>query len=379
MTFKEFTGKNVEEAIRAAMAEYSADLGDLDIEILSQGSRGLLGVGGEEARILAAPKSAVEAADSVRAEPAAPRPARSERSRREPARREPDPADAPIDMSGIETVSEAELTADAPEASVGDDVAEAAEFGEPVAAEATGDVAEGSAPFGVDDHSGAFDRSDAGRRSRGGRGRGGRGDRGDRNGRGRDFAAREPRGDRPPREPRADRPGREPAPFVPGKPVGDLSDEERSTLETAQEVLEEMIRLMGLNGRVEVASDGETTRLNVKGDDLGALIGRRGEKLASLQHIVNLIVGRREGQHHRIAIDVENYRGRREEQLRDVADRAAKRVLQTGKIIQLEAMPAVERRIVHMALLENPRIRTQSVGVEPNRRIVVLPATQVKD
>jgi len=106
---------------------------------------------------------------------------------------------------------------------------------------------------------------------------------------------------------------------------------------------------------------------------------RRGEKLASLQHIVNLIVGRREGQHHRIAIDVENYRGRREEQLRDVADRAAKRVIQSGKIIQLEAMPAIERRVVHMALLENPKVRTQSVGVEPNRRIVVLPASQVRE
>jgi spoIIIJ-associated protein len=77
-------------------------------------------------------------------------------------------------------------------------------------------------------------------------------------------------------------------------------------------------------------------------------------------------------------VDVENYRGRREEQLRDVADRAAKRVLQTGKIIQLEPMPAIERRIVHMALVENGKVRTQSVGVEPNRRIVILPATKVE-
>ena len=66
MTFREFTGKNVEEAIRSAMKEYSADLSELDIEILSQGSRGILGVGGEEARILAAPKSAVAAAETVR-------------------------------------------------------------------------------------------------------------------------------------------------------------------------------------------------------------------------------------------------------------------------------------------------------------------------
>jgi spoIIIJ-associated protein len=339
MTFREFTGKNVEEAIRAAMAEFSADLSDLDIEILGQGSRGILGVGGEEARILAAPKSAVAAADTVRAEaPPAP------------------PAPRPSRRAAVPVTESADVAAEA---------ADAGFAPEPVAV----------APSEADDQVAELAGADAARRSRGGRGRGGRG----RNGRERDHAIREARPDRGPREPRADRPSREPAPFVSGKPVEELSDDERSTLDTAKAVLEEMLSLMGLQGTVEVASGGETARLNVKGDDLGALIGRRGEKLASLQHIVNLIVGRREGQHHRIAIDVENYRGRREEQLRDVADRAAKRVIQTGKIIQLEAMPAVERRIVHMALLENGKVRTQSVGVEPNRRIVVLPASQVKD
>jgi spoIIIJ-associated protein len=134
---------------------------------------------------------------------------------------------------------------------------------------------------------------------------------------------------------------------------------------------------MDLDGVVEIAMGTETAKLNVTGSELGVLIGRRGEKLASLQHLVNLIVARKEGQHNRIAVDVENYRGRREDQLREVAQRAAERVIQSGKIIQLEAMPAVERRIVHMALVENPKVRTQSVGVEPNRRIVVLPAEKV--
>jgi spoIIIJ-associated protein len=332
MTFREFTGKNVEEAIRSAMAEFQTDLGDLDIEILAQGSRGLLGVGGEEARILAAPKSAVAAAETVLSEP-------------EDARVDvPEAAEAPADAPADESVADDAVAID----------------------------------VGADDQVAELARAEEGRRTRDGRGRGGRGSR---NGR-ETHAIREPRADRaprPPREARPDRPSREPTPFVPGKPVEELTDEERATLETAKTVLEEMLGLMGLAGTVEVASDGETSRLNVKGDDLGVLIGRRGEKLASLQHIVNLIVGRREGQHHRIAIDVENYRGRREEQLRDVADRAAKRVVQTGKIIQLEAMPAVERRIVHMALIENPKVRTQSVGVEPNRRIVVLPASEVAE
>ena len=351
MTFREFTGKNVEEAIRAAMAEFTADLSDLDIEILAQGSRGVLGVGAEEARILAAPKSAVAAAESVRVEttpeeeaPAAPR-ART--------RAQPQPVDAePVAAEPVATLAS-----------------------EPAAAEEAAPVDLEAAAADADEQVAELERADAARRTRGSRGRGGRG----RNGRDREHAVREPRPDQGPREPRADRAGREPAPFVSGKPVEELSEEERSTLDTAKTVLEEMLRLMELSGTVEIASGGDAARLNVRGDDLGALIGRRGEKLASLQHIVNLIVGRREGQHHRIAIDVENYRGRREQQLRDVADRAAKRVIQTGKIIQLEAMPAIERRVVHMALLENPRIRTQSVGVEPNRRIVVLPAGQIKD
>lgn len=217
-------------------------------------------------------------------------------------------------------------------------------------------------------------RAEENRSRRGGRGprSGGRGS--DRGPRVLDRAERPDRGDR---TQRGERPSREPAPFVPAKPLEELSEQERGVLDEAKSVLEELLRLMDLRGVVEIAMGTETAKLNVKGEDLGVLIGRRGEKLASLQHLVNLIVARREGQHHRIAVDVENYRGRREDQLRDVAKRAAERVLQTGKIIQLEAMPAVERRIVHMTLVENPRVRTQSVGVEPNRRIVVLPAEKL--
>ncbi|HEU4461493.1 MAG TPA: Jag N-terminal domain-containing protein, partial [Solirubrobacterales bacterium] len=101
MTFREFTGKNVEEAIRSAMAEFSADLGDLDIEILSQGKRGMLGVGGEEARILAAPKSAVDAAETIRAETIRPEPIPTEPVPTEPTepseRSEPsEPAPPPL-------------------------------------------------------------------------------------------------------------------------------------------------------------------------------------------------------------------------------------------------------------------------------------------
>ena len=335
MTFREFNGKNVEEAIRAAMREFEADLSELDIEILAQGSRGILGVGGEEARILAAPKSAVAAAETLRA----PEP----------------PASAPAEEAD----------------------------GEPAAEARAGEAAPGGEETSPEDQLAELERA-ASRRARGGRGRGGRERRttGDGRGRGtgerREREPREARAPREAREPREDRPSREPAPFIPAKPLDELSEEERGVLEEARTVLSELIRLMDLDGEVEIGMGSETAKLNVKGSDLGVLIGRRGEKLASLQHLVNLMVAKKEGQYRRIAIDVENYRGRREEQLRDVADRAAKRVIQTGKIIQLEPMPAIERRIVHLALVENPRIRTQSVGVEPNRRIVVLPAAKIE-
>jgi spoIIIJ-associated protein len=345
MTFREFSGKNVEEAIRTAMKEFEAELSDLDIEILSQGSRGLLGRGGEEARILAAPKAMVAAAETVRMQ--------------EPeVEQAPPPAEEAGDEAGDEAGEEPGHAAEAGEAAEGGDTGEA-----DAAADQVAELA----------------RAEANREGvREGRGRGGRGrDRGERPAREprARYEPREPR-DRPAREPRTDRPAREPAPFIPAKPLEELSETERGVLLEAKAVLEELLRLMAVPGSVEIAMGSETSKLNVTGSELGILIGRRGEKLASLQHLVNLIVAKREGQWNRIAVDVENYRGRREDQLRDVADRAAKRVIQSGKIIQLEPMPALERRIVHMALVENPKVRTQSVGVEPNRRIVVLPETK---
>ena len=314
------------------MKEYSADLSELDIEILSQGSRGILGVGGEEARILAAPKSAVAAAETVRdTAPEAPEPmapAREPRQLERQRHRRRQPAD---ERRAGERADRRPRTRRGP-----------------AAPRRRRPIPRWTRTIGP---------------------------RCARRPRRRPFRERPPRA---PREPREDGRPREPAPFIPGKPLDELTDKERGTLEEAKGVLEELLRLMEVPGTVEVATGGETARLNVRGSDLGVLIGRRGEKLASLQHIVNLIVAKKEGEYHRIAVDVENYRGRREEQLRDVADRAAKRVLQTGKIIQLEPMPAIERRIVHMALVENPKVRTQSVGVEPNRRIVILPATKVE-
>jgi spoIIIJ-associated protein len=142
-------------------------------------------------------------------------------------------------------------------------------------------------------------------------------------------------------------------------------------------ILEQLLAHIGFDARVEVET-GETSRLNVLGEarereELGALIGRKGERLSALQHLVNLMLSRQMGAWTRVLVDVEDYRGRRERQLREIADRAAKKVIETGKMLQLEPMPALERRWVHLALKNNPDVATQSIGEEPNRRIVVLP------
>jgi spoIIIJ-associated protein len=151
-----------------------------------------------------------------------------------------------------------------------------------------------------------------------------------------------------------------------------------AALEAGRSILEQLMGHLGFDVKV-VVETGETNRLNVVGVDdeeheaLGALIGRKGERLSALQHIVNLMLSREMGEWTRVLVDVEGYRGRREAQLREIALRAADKVVETGKMLQLEPMPALERRWVHLALRGHPAVGTQSIGEEPSRRIVIIP------
>jgi spoIIIJ-associated protein len=164
-------------------------------------------------------------------------------------------------------------------------------------------------------------------------------------------------------------PRREPSPDVEASP---------EALDAGREILEQLVELMGYRARVEV-SQGPTARITVYGADdgeqeaLGALIGRKGERLSALQHLVNLMLSRRMGTWTRVLVDVEDYRGRRERQVVEVATRAAEHVRETGQMLQLEPMSALERRWIHLALRDVEGIATQSIGEEPTRRVVVLP------
>jgi spoIIIJ-associated protein len=136
--------------------------------------------------------------------------------------------------------------------------------------------------------------------------------------------------------------------------------------------LRELLEKMGVQAEVSVHDRPEPV-LEVLGPDLGALIGRHGENLVALQQITSLITSRRVGRSVHVAVDVEGYRRRREAQLREIARRVAGRVRATNQAVTLEPMMAYERRIVHLALHEDRDVKTESVGMDPNRRVVVLP------
>lgn len=146
----------------------------------------------------------------------------------------------------------------------------------------------------------------------------------------------------------------------------------REDVEITVDVLQHILHYMNIRAAVQVRSTNPLT-LNIQGinENLGLLIGRRGETLAALQLLVSLIVGHRTKHRMRIIVDAENYRERREENLRSLALRVAQQVRNYRRSIALEAMPPHERRIVHIALADSKDISTESMGEGEARRVVI--------
>jgi spoIIIJ-associated protein len=136
-------------------------------------------------------------------------------------------------------------------------------------------------------------------------------------------------------------------------------------------VLREILTGMGVEAEVELADAADQEGLDVHGSDLGALIGRGGENLVALQQVVSAITSKKVGHSVHVAIDIEGYRRQREEQLKEMALRVASRVRATGHAVTLEPMLAYERRIVHLVVQSQQGLKTESVGIEPNRRVVI--------
>jgi spoIIIJ-associated protein len=113
--------------------------------------------------------------------------------------------------------------------------------------------------------------------------------------------------------------------------------------------------------------------VDVRGNDLSILIGRRSETLSAFQYVASLIIGKETGQFVQLTVDVEGYRGRREKQLIQMAKRMAEQVAKSGRRQTREPMPAAERRIIHIALRDHPDVTTESTGDDPYRKVTIIP------
>jgi spoIIIJ-associated protein len=145
----------------------------------------------------------------------------------------------------------------------------------------------------------------------------------------------------------------------------------------ALEVLSQILQHMGIDATPEITSDdAEAVQINIHGDaDLGLLIGKRGQTLAALQLITAMMANREQPAEVRkkVLLDAEGYRERRERALTSMAESAAERAKRTGREVRLEALTPRERRIVHMALADDPAVSTRSEGEDPERIVIVSP------
>jgi len=156
-----------------------------------------------------------------------------------------------------------------------------------------------------------------------------------------------------------------------------LDSESEQVLATGAEFLQGLLDRMALKAGVEtqaLAGDDETIyRLNITGEDLGILIGRRAETLDAFQYLTRLVVNQQTHRWYRIEVDVENYKQRREQSLQRLARNMADRAVSEGRTIILEPMPPRERRLIHLALRDREDVHTESVGEGDARKVTIVP------
>ena len=194
--------------------------------------------------------------------------------------------------------------------------------------------------------------------------------------------------ERPASRPQAERPApaRPPRPERPERPRRQRDEEpviepdiNAEEVDFAAHIVDDVLRLLDIDAELTIrepitAGDGRGAALaviDIEGEDLGLLIGRRGDTMYSLQYVVNLALSKRYPDRGSVTVDVEHYRHRREEQVMALAQRMADRVRQTGSPITLEPMSASERRLIHLALADDPNLETNSIGEGENRKVVI--------
>ncbi len=168
---------------------------------------------------------------------------------------------------------------------------------------------------------------------------------------------------------------RQATPVSPDEP----QPEHDALLDHTESVISKMLHLLNLEAQVSAhygsaERDGRRNiHVDIRGNDLSILIGRRSETLSAFQYVASLIVGKETEQFVQLIVDVEGFRDRREKQLIQMATRMADQVAKSGRRQTLEPMPSSERRVIHIALRDHPDVKTESTGEDPYRKVVILP------
>ncbi|MEE8836908.1 MAG: RNA-binding cell elongation regulator Jag/EloR [Eubacteriales bacterium] len=321
MDFREFSAKTVDDAITKACIEMGLSSDRLEINVISEGSSGFLGLGSKPAVIQVREKEVSETVPSeektAEIKKAETKPAAEEKKAAEPKKNEP----------------AAEKKTAAP--------AEKNQAAAPAAGKET------EAPAGKKEDRPAA-KKPAGKAKQGG-----------------DFSGK--------KEGRAQDHSQ---PHHEEKPIVDHNDEEIARMKAAaSSFLEKVFKAMELPVSMSMDYNHETGSLeiNLEGEDMGILIGKRGQTLDSLQYLVSLVVNRDQKNYVRVKLDTEDYRRRRKETLENLAKNIAYKVKRTHRPVSLEAMNPYERRIIHSALQNNRYVETHSEGNEPYRFVVVTP------
>lgn len=322
----EASGKNVEEALRAGLAELGCDISEVTHEVIDRGSPGLFGMFGRLARVRLTVKEKdpefdfempvlsldpqVEEKKSARKE----KPAREKAAKPAPKAEEPKAKPAPK--------AEAEKPEPQPE-SAGEKTAEAPQAEKPAKPR-------------------------------------------------RERAPRREKRPAPEKAEASEEAAEEPAPVEPKPELPPLDVDALSPDgKKAYEFLRNVTHMMGVDVDIRMLEEENHITVEMTGDTLGVLIGRRGETMDALQYLTSLTVNKDKEDYTRVSLDVEHYRAKREETLRKLALRMANRARKSGRRVVLEPMNPYERRVLHSALQNNPYVETHSEGEEPYRRVII--------
>ena len=349
------TGKTYEEALQDGLAQLGVSEADVDIRTLEEGSKGLFGFFGSRPYKLHIIVREVEEDDPL--------------AGLFPVEKKPEPVAAPVVEKKPEAPKAAPVVEKKPEApKAAPVVTEAPAQEAPATQETTAEKTETPKPVQRKAKQPREKKAEDGEQTEA-------------------PAKREPkpRKERAPKQEgekpaKKEQPKREPKPKAEVRPlekpvvtmIPDAEVAADSAAGKAQAFLKELTHLMGVDVEVAVGTDEEkNVFVQMTGDTLGILIGRRGETLDALQYLTSLKVNRGQDDYTRVTLDTENYRAKREDTLIRLANRMANRAVKTGRKVSLEAMNPYERRIIHSALQANDAVDTHSEGEEPNRHVVI--------